>query len=164
GNPPERFAEVFRWAKERGLRSWPHAGETAGPESVWGAVRALGADRIAHGVHAVEDEALLAHLAERRIGCDVCPTRNVCLWVYPSVTARRNRRLIAAGVPVSVNSADPPMFHTTLTGEYLALAREQGFTAAELAQLVRNGVDQSFLSPAEKTELATRIEAELRDA
>lgn len=164
GNPPEPFEAVFRYAKARGLRSWPHAGETAGPESVWGAVRALGADRIAHGARAAEDPALLAYLAERRIGCDVCPTSNVCLGVYPSLEAHPIRRLIEAGVPVTVNSDDPPLFHTTLTDELLALARTQAFTASELAALVRAGVEVSFLPDAEKAALGARIDAELAEA
>ncbi len=164
GNPPEPFAEVFRLARAAGLRAWPHAGETEGPASVWGAVRALEADRIAHGVRAVEDPDLLAHLAERRIACDVCPTSNVCLGVYPSLEAHPIRRLIEAGVPVTVNSDDPPMFGTTLTAELLALARVHRFTPAELAALVRTGVDVSFLPEPEKAALRARIEAELAAA
>lgn len=164
GNPPELFAEVFQHAKAQGLGSWPHAGETVGPESVWGAVRALRADRIAHGVRAVEDPDLLAYLARRRIACDICPTSNLRLGIYPSFTQHPIRKLIAAGVPVTLNSDDPPMFHTTLTDEFLTLARYQAFTAAELAALVRTGVEVSFLSGAEKTALAARIERELSDA
>jgi adenosine deaminase len=76
--------EVFRYAKAHGLRCWPHAGETDGPASIWGAVQGLGADRIAHGIRTVEDPALLAYLAEHGIGCDVCPTSNLSLGVYTS--------------------------------------------------------------------------------
>jgi adenosine deaminase len=164
GNPPEPFAEVFRHAKAHGLRSWPHAGEMDGPASIWGAVHALGADRIAHGVRAVEDHALLAYLAEHRIGCDVCPTSNVCLGVYPSIEQHPIRRLIKAGVSITINSDDPPMFNTTLTDELLALAQAQAFTAAELATLIRTGVEVSFLPEAEKAALRARIDAELVDA
>jgi len=84
-----------------------------------GAVRALGADRIAHGIRAVEDPELLAYLAKHHIGCDVCPTSNVCLGIYPSLEHHPIRRLLAAGVPVTLNSDDPPLFHTTLTDEFL---------------------------------------------
>jgi aminodeoxyfutalosine deaminase len=164
GNPPELFEEVFRHAKAHGPRAWPHAGEMEGPTSVWGAVRALGADRIAHGVRAIEGPELLAYLAEHRIGCDVCPTSNICLGVYSSIEQHPIRRLIAAGVPVTINSDDPPMFNTTLTDEFLGLARHQAFTAAELATLVRTGVEVSFLPEAEKAALRTRIDAELVDA
>jgi aminodeoxyfutalosine deaminase len=164
GNPPEPFTEVFRHAKAHGLRSWPHAGEMDGPASVWGAVHALGADRIAHGVRAVEDPELLDYLAEHRIGCDVCPTSNVCLGVYPSIVQHPIRQLIKAGVPVTINSDDPPMFSTTLTDELRALARAQAFTAAELAALIRTGVEVSFLPEAEKAMLRACIDAELADA
>lgn len=164
GNPPELFAEVFREAKARGLRSWPHAGEIVGPEGIWGAVRALGADRIAHGIRAVEDPALLDYLAAHRIGCDVCPTSNVCLGVYPSISAHPIRRLLAAGVPVTINSDDPPMFNTTIADELLNLARYQGFTPTELANLTRTAVKVSFLPDDEKASLRAEVEADLAEA
>lgn len=164
GNPPEAFAEVFAYARANGLRSWPHAGEIVGPEHVWGAVCKLNADRVAHGIRAVEDPELLAYLAAHRIGCDVCPTSNVCLGVYPSIAAHPIRQLIAAGVPVTVSSDDPPMFNTTLTEELRSLARDQGFTPAELADLTRTGVEVSFLNQVEKAELQARIEGQLMEA
>lgn len=164
GNPPELFIEAFRHAKRQGLRSWPHAGETVGPESMWGAVLALGADRIAHGVRAVDDPELLAYLAAHRIACDVCPTSNVRLGVCASIEEHPIRRLLDAGVPVTLSSDDPPLFHTTLTDEFLALARAHAFTAPELASLVRTGVEASFLPDEEKKALRTRIDAELAAA
>lgn len=164
GNPPDVFEEAFRYARENGLRSWPHGGEIVGPEHIWGAIRSLGADRIAHGIRAVEDPALLAYLAEHNIGCDVCPTSNVCLGVYPSIAAHPIRQLIAAGVPVTVNSDDPPMFNTTLTDELLALARFQRFTPTELANLTRTAVAVSFLAEGEKAALRAEVEAGLVQA
>jgi adenosine deaminase len=164
GNPPDLFEEVFQYARRRGLRCWPHAGETDGPASIWGAVHVLGADRIAHGIRAVEDPALLAYLAEHGIGCDVCPTSNICLGIYPSLQQHPIRRLIEAGVPVTLNSDDPPMFNTTLTSEFLALAQAQAFTAAELGALVRTGVEVSFLPETEKATLRARIDTELAAA
>jgi adenosine deaminase len=163
-NPPELFADVFRAAKAQGLHVYPHAGETVGPESVWGAVRALGAERIAHGVRAVADETLLHHLAAHGIACDVCPTSNVRLGLCPSIEQHPIRRLIDAGVPVTIGSDDPALFQTTITDEYLSLARAQSFTATELARLVRTAVAASFLPKAEKHTLAHRVEAELARA
>ena len=163
-NPPELFAEIFRHAKAHGLRVYPHAGETVGAESVWGAVRALGADRIAHGVRAVEDDALLRHLAAHGIACDVCPTSNVRLGVYPSHAHHPIRRLLAAGVPVTIGSDDPGLFQTSLTDELIALARVHAFTAPELSDLVRRAVDVSFTSKTEKTALRTRVDAEIEAA
>ncbi len=164
GNPPELFQEVFAHAKANGLRAWPHAGETEGPASIWGAVNALGADRIAHGIRAVEDPALVAHLAENRIGCDVCPTSNVRLGVYGSLAEHPIRQLIDAGVPVTINSDDPPMFNTTLTDEFRAMATFHQFSPSELATLVRTGVEVSFLGEQEKRELSQQVERELTDA
>ena len=163
-NPPELFVEVFRHAKAHGLRVYPHAGETVGPESVWGAVRALEADRVAHGIRAVEDGDLLAHLAAHGIACDVCPTSNIRLGVYPSLAEHPIRRLRAAGVPVSIGSDDPGLFQITLTDELVALARTHAFTARELADVVRTAADVSFTAKAEKAALRARIDAEIETA
>jgi adenosine deaminase len=163
-NPPELFTDLFRHAKAHGLRVYPHAGETEGPESIWGAIRALDADRIAHGVRAVDDPGLLAHLAGKGIACDVCPTSNVRLGVYPSLVEHPIRRLLAAGVRVTLNSDDPALFQTTLTDELLAVARTHGLTAAELATLVRTAVDVSFTTTDEKAALGARIDAEIEAA
>jgi len=94
----------------------------------------------------------------------VCPTSNVCLGVYPSVAQHPIRQLLAAGVLVTLNTDDPPLFHTTLTDEFLTLAQAQAFTAAELATFVRTGVEVSFLPETEKTALRARIDVELADA
>ena len=118
-SPPEAFAPWFDRARTAGLHVTPHAGETSGPESVWAALRVLGAERIGHGVRAVEDPALVAYLAEHHIALEVCPTSNVRLGVFPSLATHPLRRLYDAGVPVTVNSDDPPLFNTTLTDEYL---------------------------------------------
>lgn len=150
--------------KGQGLRVYPHAGETEGPESVWGAIRALDADRVAHGVRAIDDPGLVAHLAAQGIACDVCPTSNVRLGVYPSIAEHPIRRLLAAGVRVTLNSDDPALFQTTLTDEYLAVAGTHGLTARDLAALVRTAVDVSFTSKTEKAALAARIDADIETA
>lgn len=161
GAPPEPFAPYFEKALAAGLHSCPHAGEHAGPGSVWGALRALGAERIDHGVRAVEDPALVAHLAERGIACDVCPTSNLCLGVYPEYTAHPLTRLHAAGVPVTLNSDDPPMFNTTLGDEYALLAGPFGCDVETIDAILLNGVRHSFLPPAEKQALEAEFRAEL---
>jgi len=144
GRPPEPFAPWFERARAAGLHSVPHAGEMAGPESIWGAVRALHAERIAHGVRAVEDPALVAHLAERRIALDLCPSSNVCLGVYPSLAQHPLRRLHESGVPVTVNSDDPTMFGTTLTDEVAALAGPLGLDEAAISGVLDNGFAYAF--------------------
>ena len=163
-NPPELFVELFRHVKSHGLRVYPHAGETEGPESIWGAIRALDADRIAHGVRAVDDPSLLAHLAAQGIACDVCPTSNVRLGVYPTMAEHPIRRLLDAGVRVTLASDDPALFQTTLTDEFLAVAHTHRLTATELAALVRTAADVSFTSTTEKAALVTRIDAEMAAA
>lgn len=144
GNPPEPFAPWFEKARAAGLHSVPHAGEMAGPASIWGAVRALHAERIAHGVRAVEDPALVAHLAERRIALDLCPASNVALGVYPSLAGHPLRRLHESGVPVTVNSDDPTMFGTTLSAEVAALSGPMGLDEDAVSQIIANSWEFAF--------------------
>jgi aminodeoxyfutalosine deaminase len=125
GFPPEPYARAFEIARDGGLASVPHAGETEGPASIRGALDALGADRIRHGVRAVEDPALLRELAERRIVCDVCVISNVRLCVVPSVERHPLPRMLEAGVPCTVNTDDPTFFSCTLEEEHAA-ARSLG--------------------------------------
>ncbi|HYI81403.1 MAG TPA: adenosine deaminase [Thermoleophilaceae bacterium] len=125
GNPPEPYAEAFAIARDGGVGSVPHAGETAGPESIRGAIDALGADRIRHGVRAVDDPELLAELAERQIVCDVCVLSNIRLGVSPSVEQHPLPTMLAAGVPCTVNTDDPTFFSCDLGSEHEA-ARSLG--------------------------------------
>jgi adenosine deaminase len=151
--PPEWFADAFDVAREAGLHSVPHAGEVAGPESIWGALDLLGAERIGHGVRSVEDPALVDHLRERQIPLEVCPTSNLCLGVYATYEAHPVRWLWDQGLYVTVNSDDPPMFNTDLVREYQALADHLGFTATELEGLSLNALRASFLPAGRKAAL-----------
>ena len=123
GFPPEPFAPAFRQARDGGVGSVPHAGEVVGPSSVRGALDALGADRIRHGVRAVEDPALLAELADRGVVCDVCPISNVRTGAVASLDAHPLARMVAAGVACSISTDDPAMFGTDLSADYAAAAR-----------------------------------------
>ena len=156
GYPPELFAEVFAEARRQGLHVVAHAGETDGPASVWGALRSLQAERIGHGVRAVDDPALIAHLAETQMPLEVNPYSNYRLKVTPEDQPHQIRALVDAGVRVTVNSDDPPMFSTDLNQEYALLA-SQGFTFDELRRLNLNAVDVSFLPEVEKAELRLTI-------
>ena len=120
--PPERFAPAFALAREGGLASVPHAGEVVGPASIRGALDALGADRIRHGIRAVEDPALVQELAERQIVLDVCPISNLRTRAVASLDEHPLPQLVAAGIPCSVSTDDPEMFDTDLTREYEAAA------------------------------------------
>lgn len=160
GHPPEKFAAAFARARAAGLPSVPHAGETVGPASIWGALRALNADRIGHGVRCLEDPALVAELRARQVPLEVCPTSNVCLGVVPRLADHPLPRLLAEGLYVTINSDDPPMFNTTLTDEYLAVARAFHLGADAIERLVLNAVRAALLPPAARADLEARFAAE----
>ena len=159
GVPRPQFKPYFDKARAAGLHSVPHAGETTGPRTVWDALRELGAERIGHGIAAAGDEALLAHLAEHRIPLEISPTSNVRTRAVAAIDEHPLAAIVAAGVPVSINSDDPPMFGTTLVQEYAIAARLLGLDARGVAGLARAAVEQSFLAPAGKTALLAEIDA-----
>jgi adenosine deaminase len=152
-HPPEWFADAFALAREAGLHSVPHAGETAGPASIWGALRALEAERLGHGVRSVEDGVLVDHLRRNQIPLEICPTSNLRLGGYASYEEHPIRRLWDMGLYVTVNSDDPPMFNTDLVQEYQALARHLDFSASDLERLSLNALRASFLPDREKLEM-----------
>jgi aminodeoxyfutalosine deaminase len=157
----EQFAPYFDAARAAGLRSVPHAGETTGPETVWDALRYLGADRVGHGIAAVRDPALLRHLAEHGIALEVCPTSNVATGAVAAMDEHPLPAIIAAGVSVTVNSDDPPMFETTLNHEYAVAADLLGLDELGVAALARDAVRLSFADPVIKQRLLAEIEAAL---
>ena len=158
GNPPEKFVDAFIYAREVGLPSVPHAGETVGPESIWGALNSLDAVRIGHGVRCVEDTALVAELRARQIPLEVSPSSNVCLHVVPDLEHHPLPYLINEGLYVTLNSDDPAMFNTTLTNEYLRVAQTFGFDAPLLERLVMNAARAALLPTNEKEQLIRRLE------
>ncbi|MEW9527220.1 adenosine deaminase [Microbispora sp. NPDC049125] len=152
------FAPHFAAARAAGLHSVPHAGETTGAPTVWHAIRQLGAERIAHGVHSVQDPALLGYLAENGITLEVCPTSNVRTRAVPSLAEHPLPELVAAGVPVTINSDDPPMFGTSLNQEYAVAAELLSLGTGGLADLARAAVRASFLGPEDKRALLAEID------
>ncbi|MCO1614095.1 adenosine deaminase [Micromonospora sp. CPM1] len=164
GVPRPQFKPWFDQARAAGLRSVPHAGETTGPETIWDALRELGAERIGHGISAAQDPALLTHLAERRIPLEISPTSNVRTRAVPSLDAHPLPRLVEAGVPVSINSDDPPMFGTTLNDEYAVAARLLRLGPDGVAALARDAVAAAFLAPAEQARITAEIDAYLGSA
>ena len=159
GVPRPQFQPHFDAARAAGLRSVPHAGETTGPETVWDAIRLLGAERIGHGTSAVTDPDLLEHLAESGIVLEVCPTSNVATRAVDTLDEHPLRTFVEAGVPVTINSDDPPMFGTTLNGEYAVAARLLDLDEAGVADLARAAVRASFAPE----DVRTRILAEIDD-
>jgi aminodeoxyfutalosine deaminase len=141
--PAEWFQEVFAFAKESGLHLTAHAGEGTSARSVWAALE-LGAERIGHGIAAVEDPSLMKHLRERDIPLEVCITSNLVTGVVKRVEEHPVRRLFDAGVPIVLNTDDPAMFGCTLCGEYRLAAREFGFSEGELRVLAENGFRYRF--------------------
>ena len=148
-SPPQDWARCFAIARDGGLGSVPHAGESTGPEQVRAAVEVLGADRIRHGIGAATDPELLTELAELGIGCDVCPTSNVRTGVVPSLAAHPLPTMVAAGVACTINTDDPAMFDTDLGREYAQLD-QLGVTAE---QAYAAGVAGARCDPATRTRL-----------
>ena len=142
-----RFAEAFRKAGAAGLRRTVHAGESSGPEGVRDAVELLGADRIDHGVRAIEDDAVVELLAEGGIPLGVCPTSNLTMKVYPSMEEHPLDRLRRAGVRVSVNTDDPTLFGTNLPREYAIAQASYGWTDDVVRQVARVSIEASFAKP-----------------
>jgi aminodeoxyfutalosine deaminase len=153
------FAPYVDRARAAGLHSVPHAGETTGPQTVWDAVRDLGAERVEHGISAVSDQRLLDHLIDHGITLDVCPTSNVALKVVPDLDSHPIRDLVAAGVRVTVNTDDPPMFATNLNAEYAIAARLLGLDERGIADLARTAVGASFRDLDGKRRLIAEIDA-----
>ncbi|MGW7196819.1 adenosine deaminase [Streptomyces chryseus] len=159
GVPRPQFKPYFDRAIAAGLHSVPHAGETTGPETVWDALNHLGAERIGHGTSSVKDPALLAHLAEHRIALEVCPTSNIATRAVATLDEHPLRDMVDAGVLVTINSDDPPMFGTDLNSEYAVAARLLGLDERGVAGLAKNAVEASFLDPAGKRRIAAEIDA-----
>jgi adenosine deaminase len=158
GVPRGQFAAHFARARAAGLHSVPHAGESTGPQTIWDAIHHLGAERIGHGISAVRDPVLLGYLAQHRITLEVCPTSNVRTRSVANLTQHPLPALVAAGVPVTINSDDPPMFSTTLNREYAVAARLLGLAANGVAELARAAVRASFLDDAGKRSLLADID------
>jgi adenosine deaminase len=153
------ISSAFSAAAAYGLRCVPHAGESGGPDSIWDAIEYLRAERIGHGITALRDPSLVSYLAERQLPLDVSLSSNVCTKCVPSIEKHPIRKMIMAGLFVTINSDDPSMFGTTLNNEYLVAARDLGFAPADLAALAANAVRASFLDKAEKESLLAEIAA-----
>ncbi|MER6779806.1 MULTISPECIES: adenosine deaminase [unclassified Streptomyces] len=159
GVPRPQFKPYFDAARAAGLHSVPHAGETTGPETIWDSIRELGAERIGHGTSATQDPELLAHLAEHRIALEVCPTSNIATRAVTDLDRHPVKEMVRAGVLVTINSDDPPMFGSDLNNEYAVAARLLDLDERGLAQLAKNAVEASFLEEAGKAKLSAEIDA-----
>ncbi|MFJ9128719.1 adenosine deaminase [Streptomyces sp. NPDC102340] len=159
GVPRPQFKPYFDRARAAGLRSVPHAGETTGPETVWDALNHLGAERIGHGTSAAQDPKLLAHLAEHGIPLEVCPTSNIATRAVRTLDEHPLKQFVDAGVTVTINSDDPPMFSTDLNTEYAVAARLLDLDERGVAELAKNAVRESFLDEIGKARIITEIDS-----
>ncbi len=159
GVPRAQFARHFAAARAAGLHSVPHAGESTGPQTIWDAINELGAERIGHGITAATDEHLMAYLAEHRITLEVCPTSNVCTRSAPSLASHPLPVLVAAGVPVTINSDDPSMFSTTICRDYELAAELLGLDAGGLLALAGSAVSASFAGDADQRRILHEIQS-----
>lgn len=154
--PAPLFAEHFRRVRDASLHVTVHAGEAAGPESVWQAIRELGAERIGHGVRAIEDPALVEYLAENGVGIESCLTSNVQTSTVPSYTAHPLRLFLEAGVLATINSDDPGISGIDLPHEYEVAAPAAGLTREQIRQAQLNSLAVCFLTQDERLSLLDR--------
>jgi adenosine deaminase/aminodeoxyfutalosine deaminase len=159
GVPRAQFQPHFDAARADGLHSVPHAGESTGPQTIWDALAYLGAERVGHGIAAAHDERLMTHLREHSIVLEVCPTSNVCTRSVPSLAEHPLPVLVANGVPVTINSDDPPMFSTTLNNEYAVAAELLELDERGVAELAKVAVRASFLDEPGKGAISDEIDA-----
>ncbi len=159
GVPRPQFKPFFDEAIAAGLHSLPHAGETTGPETIWDALRVLRAERIGHGTSAMQDPALVEYLGEHQIPLEVSPTSNLATRVVASYDVHPLTAMVEAGLVVTINSDDPPMFGTTLTNEYAVAADLLGLDNAGVGELAKTAVRVSFAEDSVKDTLTAEIDA-----
>lgn len=157
GGPAEDFRAIYAEAREAGLRLTAHAGESAGPESIWSAIN-IGAERIGHALSAAADTELLDILATRQIPLELNITSNLRTGCCPALDQHPFRLYFESGLMVTLNSDDPPMFGSNLLGEYMLAHREMEMSLEQMRELAANSVEASFLEPARKLALLAEVE------
>lgn len=156
--PPELFPAVYARAADHGLHLTAHAGESVGPESIWGALN-LKAERIGHGLHAGQDPELIEELSERQVPIEICVTSNLKTGCCPELAQHPVRRFFDAGLMLTLATDDPAMFDTSLLAEYELVQNTFGFSDEHLRELARNSFEASFLPPEKKVEFLQRFDA-----
>ncbi len=151
--PAAPYAEIYQWARDQGLRVTAHAGEAAGPESVWDCIRLLGVERIGHGVRMEDDPRLAEYVVEHGIAIECCPWSNVLTGAVESLEAHPVRRWFERGVRLSINSDDPTLFGTDITRELARLQAAHGFSDGEILHIMAQAVQMSFLPEGGKARL-----------
>ena len=159
GSHNERFAEAFARAARGGLRRCAHAGESSGPDGVREAIDLLGAERIDHGVWAIEDPSLVTELARRSIPLDICPTSNAVLGIVPDVARHPVDHLRRQGVRVSLNTDDPLLYGIDVAGEYALCAETFGWGRPELVAIARTSIESCFAEEGRRSQLLRELDA-----
>jgi adenosine deaminase len=155
--PPELFAEVYDKAREFGFHTSAHAGEAAGAESIWGAVKTLKAERIGHGTRAFEDPELVDYLKENRIPVEACPISNVRTAVVKDIKDHPVKEYYEKGLVVFLNTDDPKMFNNSLADEYEAFVEKMGFQINDVNTQLNNAINSAWCSSEEKKVLGNRV-------
>jgi adenosine deaminase len=155
--PPEPYEKVYAQARQYGFRTSAHAGEAAGAESIWGAIRALKVDRIGHGTRAIEDPKLMSYLLAKQLPIEACPISNLRTGVVPSLKEHPIKKLYQDGFLVSVNTDDPKMFNTSLEAEYTALVETLDFKWMDIVRLVENAIRSAWCDETTKNKLSEEL-------
>ena len=153
GNPPAKFQTAFNRVRDAGIPCILHAGETEGPSSIWNAIEVADSKRIGHGVRAIEDPRLMTYLKQTQLPLEVCPTSNVCLKVFPSLAQHSLPKLVENGLRLTINSDDPPLFNTSLVGEFIACWKTFEWDKEMIQHLLLNAIDAALLPPLEKLDM-----------
>jgi adenosine deaminase/aminodeoxyfutalosine deaminase len=155
--PAEGFRDLYKKAADNGLRLTAHAGETTGPESVWGAIN-IGAERIGHGLAAARDPELMEVMAEKQVPVEICITSNLRTGACPEMQEHPVRKFFDNGIMITLNTDDPAMFQTTLNREYEIARQEFSFSEEHLRELARNSIEASFLPVEKKLKFLSQID------
>lgn len=155
--PPHIFKDSFKKAKDHGLMTTAHAGEVAGNESIWGAIKELRVDRIGHGIRAYEDAKLLDYLKETQLPLEMCPLSNLCTRVVKNIKEHPVKQYFDMGLNISVNTDDPKMFNNSLAEEYFTLINKLGFNLSDIKKIVCNTINSSWCKESIKEELLKEV-------
>jgi adenosine deaminase len=151
--PAEWFSSHFQRARDAGWHVTVHAGESAGPESIWQALNTLGAERIGHAIRALEDQKLLEHLEKKQIGIESCLTSNVQTSCIPDYASHPIKRFLELGICATINTDDPGISGITLPYEYNHAAPLAGLSGQQICQAQNNALDAAFLTDTEKSSI-----------
>ena len=152
--PAKDYVQVFEKAVSKGLRVVVHAGEDVGPQSIWDAINYLKAERLGHGISAIQDEKLMAYLAEKQIPLEICPTSNLFTRKYAKTLKEHPVKVFfSRNMDVTINTDDPTIFSVNLIEEYMNLLTNNIFTEKEIIQIIKNGVYATFLPESRKKEI-----------